>query len=112
MNVLQTPHIYSGVEMALWDLLGKKLGEPVYRLLGYDKAFAKQAYVVVPFAATLEDTFGGCDIREAGYRAVKTGWNGFGGGDFVTDRDQLAAAREGLGCGRPSVRRCGARLGR
>lgn len=27
---------------------------------------------------------------------MKTGWNGFGGGDFTADRDQLAAAREGL----------------
>ena len=98
MNVLQAPHVYSGVEMALWDLLGRKYEEPVYRLLGYERAFAKQPYVVIPFAATPEET---CDrmrqTRQAGYRAVKTGWNGFGGGDIASDRAQLAAARDGLG---------------
>jgi L-alanine-DL-glutamate epimerase-like enolase superfamily enzyme len=98
MNVLQAPHIYSGVEMALWDLLGKKCDEPVYRLLGYEKATAKQPYVVVPLAATPEETFDRMrQIRRTGYRAVKTGWNGFGEGDFSTDHSQLAAVREGLG---------------
>ncbi|MBS3647619.1 mandelate racemase/muconate lactonizing enzyme family protein [Pseudaminobacter sp. 19-2017] len=98
MNVLQAPHVYSGVEMALWDLLGKKCEEPVYRLLGYDRAFAKQPYVVIPFAATPEETFGRMrQARQAGYRAVKTGWNGFGSGDIAADGAQLAAAREGLG---------------
>jgi L-alanine-DL-glutamate epimerase-like enolase superfamily enzyme len=97
MNILQAPHIYSGVEMALWDLLGKKCEEPVYRLLGYDKAFGKLPYVVVPFATTPEMTFERMrQIRQDGYRVVKTGWNGFGI-DFATDRSQLAAAREGLG---------------
>lgn len=98
MNILQTPHIYSGVEMALWDLLGKKLQQPVYRLLGYDRAFAKQAYVVVPFAQTPEETHLRMrKAHDAGYTAVKTGWNGFGGGNFRADRNQLAAAREALG---------------
>jgi L-alanine-DL-glutamate epimerase-like enolase superfamily enzyme len=98
MNVLQAPHVYSGVEMALWDLLGKKCQEPVYRLLGYERAFAKQPYVVVPFSATPEETFKRMDhIRRAGYGAVKTGWGGFGGGALTADTAQLAAAREGLG---------------
>jgi L-alanine-DL-glutamate epimerase-like enolase superfamily enzyme len=98
MNILQTPHVYSGVEMALWDVLGKNLGEPVHRLLGYDKAFPKQPYVVVPFTSAPEETYVDiCRAVRAGFRAVKTGWNGFGGGDFVADRNQLAAAREALG---------------
>ena len=83
MNILQTPHIYSGVEMALWDLLGKRLQQPVYRLLGYDRAFAKQAYVVVPFAQTPEETHLRMrKAHDAGYTAVKTGWNGFWGWKF------------------------------
>lgn len=98
MNVLQAPHVYSGVEMALWDLLGKTRQEPVYRLLGYDKAFSKLPYVVVPFASTPSETFRRMQaIRQMGYRAVKTGWNGFGGGDIAIDQTQLAAAREGFG---------------
>nr|WP_234894198.1 hypothetical protein [Sinorhizobium fredii] len=42
--------------MALWDALGKKLEEPVYRLLGYERAFPKQPYVVQPFASAPEQT--------------------------------------------------------
>jgi hypothetical protein len=32
MNLLQTPHPFSSVEMALWDLVGKANEEPVWRL--------------------------------------------------------------------------------
>src|SRR5258708_37056532 len=34
-DLLQANHTLSGIDIALWDLLGKKLCEPVYRLLGY-----------------------------------------------------------------------------
>ena len=34
MDLLQAAHTWSGIEMALWDLLGKKESVPVYRLLG------------------------------------------------------------------------------
>src|SRR5262252_4151492 len=43
-DLLQTDHTLSGIDIALWDILGKKLGQPVYRLLGYRKAFPKLAY--------------------------------------------------------------------
>src|SRR5262245_58276695 len=43
-DLLQTDHTLSGVDIALWDLLGKKLNEPVYRLLGYRRAYPKLAY--------------------------------------------------------------------
>src|ERR1700726_3029270 len=34
LDLLQTDHTFSGIEIALWDLLGQRFGEPVYRLLG------------------------------------------------------------------------------
>ena len=37
MDLLQAAHTWSGIEMALWDLLGKKRGVPVYKLLGYER---------------------------------------------------------------------------
>ena len=43
-DLLQTDHTLSGIDVALWDLLGRKLGEPVYRLLGYPQAHPKIAY--------------------------------------------------------------------
>src|SRR6516225_8114594 len=41
MDLLQAAHTFSGIEVALWDALGKSLGEPVYRLLGYKSAAPK-----------------------------------------------------------------------
>src|SRR6185369_4132588 len=36
-DLLQTDHTLSGIDVALWDLLGKKLEQPVYSLLGHRK---------------------------------------------------------------------------
>src|SRR5689334_7545923 len=41
-DVLQWPHTFSGIEIALWDLLGKRLDRPVWSLLGDKKANAKE----------------------------------------------------------------------
>ena len=40
-DLLQTDHTLSGIDIALWDLLGQKLGEPVYRLLGLRARISK-----------------------------------------------------------------------
>ena len=47
MDLLQAPHTWSGIEMALWDLLGRARGEPVWRLLGYRDS-CKKAAVRIP----------------------------------------------------------------
>src|SRR5215468_8304995 len=52
MDLLQAPHMLSGVETAMWDLLGKAKGEPVYRLLGYRKAHKKTPYASQLFGDT------------------------------------------------------------
>src|SRR2546422_1046579 len=43
-DLLQADHTLSGIDIALWDLLGKKMGHPVYRLLGFQRAYPKLAY--------------------------------------------------------------------
>jgi L-alanine-DL-glutamate epimerase-like enolase superfamily enzyme len=43
MDLLQAAHTFSGVEMALWDLLGRKREAPVHELLGYKKAYRRHA---------------------------------------------------------------------
>ncbi|MEQ9491332.1 MAG: mandelate racemase/muconate lactonizing enzyme family protein [Alphaproteobacteria bacterium] len=97
-DMLQAPHTFSGIEAALWDILGKKHSEPVYRLLGYEKACPKKPYASQMFGATPDETLSNCRAaREKGYRAVKCGWEPFGRGTLAEDRDQLAAAREGVG---------------
>jgi len=98
MDLLQAAHSWSGVEIALWDLLGKRHGEPVYKLLGYERAYPKVPYASQLFGQTAEETRTLCrKAKEAGFRAVKCGWGPFGRGSLKDDRDQLQAAREGLG---------------
>jgi L-alanine-DL-glutamate epimerase-like enolase superfamily enzyme len=100
MDLLQAPHIWSGIEIALWDLLGKKRQEPVYRLLGYEKAYPKLPYASFLFGATPQQTFDRCrEATQSGFKAVKCGWGPFGRGALKDDADQLKAAREAAGPG-------------
>lgn len=98
MDLLQAAHTWSGIEMALWDLLGEAREVPVWQLLGYQRAFPKTPYASLLFGDDPAQTLAAC--REAlgrGFRAVKCGWGPFGRGTAAEDRDQLAAAREGIG---------------
>lgn len=98
MDLLQAAHTFSGIEMALWDLLGRKRAAPVHELLGYRKAYPKLPYASQLFGDTPQETLAGCRrAADAGYRAVKCGWGPFGRGSLNDDRDHLHAAREGIG---------------
>lgn len=98
MDLLQAPHTFSGIEMALWDLLGKKRGEPVWRLIGYSQSHRKIPYASLLFGDTAEETLARArQAQRDGYHAAKFGWGPIGRGDASADADQFAAAREGLG---------------
>ncbi|MEQ9691535.1 MAG: mandelate racemase/muconate lactonizing enzyme family protein [Bauldia litoralis] len=98
MDLLQAPHTWSGIEMALWDLLGKARGEPVYKLLGIERPARKTPYASRLFGNSPDETLAGARAsRAAGFRAVKFGWGPFGTGPVQDDVDHLDAAREGLG---------------
>src|SRR5579864_8560170 len=65
----------SGIEIALWDIVGKATGRPVYQLLGggFQKTF--RAYASILFGDTPEQTERiGASLVEQGFRAVKFGW--------------------------------------
>jgi L-alanine-DL-glutamate epimerase-like enolase superfamily enzyme len=97
MDLLQAPHCWSGVEIALWDLLGRARGEPVWRLLGWPAAHPKLPYASVLFGATPAETEARARAaRGRGFRAVKLGWAPFGA-DLAADAAHLEAARAGLG---------------
>jgi L-alanine-DL-glutamate epimerase-like enolase superfamily enzyme len=97
MDLLQAAHTWSGVEIALWDLLGRARGEPVWRLLGQEKAHPKLPYASVLFGRTPEETGAAAKaIRAAGFTAAKFGWSPFGL-DLAEDIRHLEAARAGLG---------------
>ena len=98
MDLLQAAHTWSGVEMALWDLLGKARGEPVWRLLGYEETYPKLPYASLLFGADPQQTRDrAAEARGRGFRAVKFGWADFGAGALAPDVEHLVAAREGLG---------------
>lgn len=98
MDLLQAAHTFSGVETALWDLLGRTLERPAWELLGYGASYGKTPYASMLFGETPEDTrLNVLGATERGFRAVKVGWGSFGAGSPGTDADHLAAAREALG---------------
>ena len=98
MDLLQTPHTFSGIEMAMWDLLGRKEGRPVWNLLGYQRAYPKTPYASMLFGDDAAETLARARGAVAsGFRAIKCGWGPFGRSDLAADVEQLHAAREGLG---------------
>ena len=97
-DLLQADHTLSGIDIALWDLLGKYLNEPVYKLLGYKKAFPKVPYASQLFGDTPEQTYQkAVQSKQNGYRAVKFGWGPIGRSTAGVDAAHFRAAREGLG---------------
>src|SRR2546430_707263 len=87
----------SGVEIALWDVVGKAVGRPVYQLLGggFRKRF--RAYASILFGDTPAETERiGRRLVGQGYRAVKFGWGPMGQGE-ASDIAHVKAARAGLG---------------
>lgn len=98
MDLLQANHTLSGIDIALYDLLGKSKGVPVFDLLRQKKVFPKLPYASQLFGDSPEDTFQKAErTKAAGYRAVKFGWGPFGRGALRTDVAHLYAAREGIG---------------
>ncbi len=98
LDLLQAEHTLSGIDIAMWDLLGRRFEEPVWKLLGYPRSYPKLPYASVLFGNTPEDTLAKAKrIRELGFRAAKFGWGPFGTLDVADDESQLLAAREGIG---------------
>jgi L-alanine-DL-glutamate epimerase-like enolase superfamily enzyme len=97
-DLLQASHTLSGIDIALWDLLGKKEGAPVYQLLGYKDSFGKVPYASQLFGDDAQQTFTkATQARQRGFRAIKFGWGPFGRTDVQDDLSQLEAARAGAG---------------
>lgn len=90
-------HTISGIDIALWDLLGKATGQPVGRLLGgcYRTRVRPYGSILMQEPKGLADVLH--SLKERGFRAFKIGWGPFGRRDPATDEAIIRAAREAVG---------------
>jgi L-alanine-DL-glutamate epimerase-like enolase superfamily enzyme len=90
-------HAMSGIDMALWDIKGKALGLPVWKLLGGGFHKKLRCYASSLFGATPEKTGElARRFRDRGFNAVKFGWDPMGR-DAETDVALVRQGRKGLG---------------
>ncbi len=90
-------HTISGIDIALWDILGQAVGQPVGRLLGgrYRERVRPYASLLMSDPAPLRDTLQA--IQAQGFRAFKMGWGPFGRVSHALDEAIVRAARETIG---------------
>jgi L-alanine-DL-glutamate epimerase-like enolase superfamily enzyme len=90
-------HTISGIDIALWDLLGQATGQPVGRLLGGCYRTRVQPYASLlmqepaPLAEHLQS------VKAQGFRAFKIGWGPFGRRNATVDEAIVKAARAAVG---------------
>jgi len=77
----------SAVEIALWDILGQALGQPVYKLIG-GKARNKVRMYVHPGGGSSPQAY-----AEKWLQAKEEGWNAGKGGFITTDGDVIDPVR-------------------
>lgn len=90
-------HTISGIDIALWDLLGRVAGQPVSRLLG-----GRYREKVRPYASLLMDEPQRLKaeiarIKAENFHAFKIGWGPFGRLSEGMDEAIVRAAREAVG---------------
>lgn len=90
-------HTISGIDIALWDLLGKVTGQPVGRLLGgrYRERVQPYASLLMDKPEKMKDKL--LAIKSQGFCAFKIGWGPFGRHNASTDEAIVKAAREAIG---------------
>jgi D-galactarolactone cycloisomerase len=90
-------HTISGIDIALWDILGQATGQPVGRLLGgrYRDRVQPYASLLMEEPEPLADRLRG--IAQRGFRAFKIGWGPFGRRGAAFDEAIVRAAREAIG---------------
>jgi L-alanine-DL-glutamate epimerase-like enolase superfamily enzyme len=90
-------HAISGVDIALWDLQGQALGQPVSRLLGgnYRDRIKPYASILFDDPPVLRDKL--LVQTSRGFRAIKMGWRPFGRVSRKLDEQLIRTARETVG---------------
>src|SRR5438067_413387 len=92
-------HTISGIDIALWDILGQATGQPVGRLLGgrYRERVRPYASLLMQAPALLSDRL--LALKARGFSAFKIGWGPFGRQSKALDETIVRAARDAVGPG-------------
>jgi D-galactarolactone cycloisomerase len=90
-------HTISGIDVALWDILGKATGQPVGRLLGgvYRDRVRPYASLLIEDPSPLTDKLAA--LTEQGFTAFKLGWGDFGRRNARYDEAVVSTARQVIG---------------
>src|SRR5581483_5383238 len=90
-------HAISGIDIALWDLMGKVCNQPVARLLGgcYRQRIKPYGSILFDEPPRLREKLQHALAR--GFRAIKLGWRPFGRRDARTDELLIQTARDTVG---------------
>ena len=96
-------HAISGIDIALWDILGKVTGQPVGRLLGgrYRERVQPYASLLMDQPEPLRDHLQ--SLQAHGFRAFKMGWGPFGRVSAKLDEAIVRTARDTVGDARLMV---------
>src|SRR5262249_19589250 len=90
-------HAISGIDIALWDVLGKVTRQPISRLLGGRHRDKIKPYgsLLMTEPAQMADRL--APALERGFKAFKIGWGPFGRRTSYLDEAIVAAARKAVG---------------
>ena len=90
-------HTISGIDIGMWDILGKATGQPVGRLLGgcYRSRVLPYASLLMCAPSALAERL--IAVREQGFRAFKIGWGPFGRQSDAMDERIVRTARAAVG---------------
>lgn len=90
--------VMSGIEIALWDILGKSVNLPVYRLLGGAFRHKVPAYASCLFPPEPDKVIENAgELIERGFQGIKFGWGVFGGQSFEKDMKMVESIRKSIG---------------
>ncbi|MCP4175069.1 MAG: mandelate racemase/muconate lactonizing enzyme family protein [Fuerstiella sp.] len=90
-------HAISGIDIALWDIMGKACGQPVSRLLGGNYRDRIKPYGSILFDEPDALTRNLESVVGRGFRAIKMGWRPFGRRDRAFDELLVRTARQAVG---------------
>ena len=90
-------HTISGIDIALWDILGKATKQPISRLLGgrYRERVRPYASILMDQPEVLANHLR--KVHSQGFRAFKIGWGPFGRVSNQLDEEIVKAARNAIG---------------